>query len=311
MVGDYIIKRIDESKLQDLVILYKNVFNLRVTENYLKKKYDTSFTGHSYIGYIAYDSESVPAAYYGVFPCLLTFKGEKILAAQSADTMTHTNHRGKGLFIKLAQETFCLAKEEGIELIFGFPNKNSYPGFVNKLAWKHIENIQLYKIKVFTVPISRIVKKFSFLKPIYNVYCNCIMTLFNSANIFFKGSINGSEHVCVLRDKFFFEYKKYSQKYLVNLKKIVWLKIDGVLQIGDVENSTHSEFYAVISKLKILSFFLGSDCIYFHVSPGTLYNEYLSVKYKSVESLPYCALELTKNVDVKNIKFTTADFDTF
>ena len=72
----------------------------------------------------------------------LSFFGwHRVLAAQSIDTMTHPRSQGKGVFTKLANACYGIAKERGIQLLYGFPNPSSYPGFVRKLGWKHIGDV--------------------------------------------------------------------------------------------------------------------------------------------------------------------------
>ena len=131
----YDIRRLDKQNLADVEKLHTSVYGRVPAENFFAKKYNTAFTGAECIGYIAYDQQ-MPIAFYGVIPCFLQINGESILSAQSADTMTHPDYRNRGLFTELAERTYQLCIEEGIRLVFGFPNQNSLPGFVNKLGWE-------------------------------------------------------------------------------------------------------------------------------------------------------------------------------
>src|SRR5689334_590601 len=117
------IKRLNSQNLHDLDQLYEAVYGKKPDENYFPKKYDTEYTGVSYVGYIAYQDHT-PIAYYGVIPCFIQYKNEKLLSAQSADTMTHPGYRLKGMFVSLSEKTFALCRELGIYLVFGFPNQN-------------------------------------------------------------------------------------------------------------------------------------------------------------------------------------------
>src|SRR4030095_10457568 len=148
MPEEYTFERISASRLYDIKLLYLDSFGEDVSMDFVEKKYDTSAFGVRDIGYIAYDNVGIPAAYYGVFPCRALVRGNVYLTAQSGDTMTHPNHRGKGLFVKLAKMTYELAKENGIKFVFGFPNDNSLPGFVKKLGWKCDENLNVYNIRI-------------------------------------------------------------------------------------------------------------------------------------------------------------------
>jgi len=56
-----------------------------------------------------------------------------VIAAQSGDAMTNFAYTGKGFFTQLGEKTDALLKAENIEFVYGFPNQNSYPGYIKKL----------------------------------------------------------------------------------------------------------------------------------------------------------------------------------
>ena len=78
---------------------------------------------------------------YALWPQRLRLGTEVVQAAQSLDTMTHPDYRGQGMFTVLAKEAMGYAEERGIEVLFGFPNSASYPGFVTKLDWDHVVDV--------------------------------------------------------------------------------------------------------------------------------------------------------------------------
>ena len=75
------------------------------------------------------------AAIYTAMPVVFNIAGKKQIALQSIDTITDIHHRGKGLFPKLANKLYDDAIANGFELVYGFPNENSAPGFFKKLKW--------------------------------------------------------------------------------------------------------------------------------------------------------------------------------
>ena len=84
--------------------------------------------------YYAMKREAV-AAIYTAIPLIFSIDGKKKIALQSIDTITDEAHRGKGLFPKLASRLFGDAEKNEFELVYGFPNENSAPGFFKKLQW--------------------------------------------------------------------------------------------------------------------------------------------------------------------------------
>jgi len=74
--------------------------------------------------------------HYAVMPIRLWARGNTIKAALSMTTMTHPEYTGRGVFKELASEVYRCCEVEGIEVVFGFPNENSYYGFTHKLGWR-------------------------------------------------------------------------------------------------------------------------------------------------------------------------------
>src|ERR1700744_762988 len=116
---EYSIERLSKNNLGDLDKLHHAVYSKHHPADYFEKKYDTAYLGVEYLGYIAYNSQHTPIAYYGVIPCFIRYNNQLYMAAQSVDTMTHPKYRFKGLFVQLANLTYDLCQEEGINLIFG------------------------------------------------------------------------------------------------------------------------------------------------------------------------------------------------
>jgi hypothetical protein len=308
---NYEYKRISLDLLADIQYLYKHIFNQSFPISFFEKKYNTDAFGLSYVGYIAYADDGTPAAYYGVFPCNVMLNDKKYLAAQSGDTMTHPAHRGQGLFISLAKQTFQLAKDNDVKFIFGFPNENSYPGFVKKLEWQHNENLNSYHIKVATLPFSAISKKVKVLAPIYKTYIRFVLLFFRTNKTSFNNSCIKNEYGGVVHNDIFWGYKKYFKNYLVkNKTTTAWIGIDGDLKVGDMEIN---DIYAnPIPFIKQIAFFLGCNKIVFNVSPDTYWDNILKDKYDCKEGLPIGYLDLEKsNIDISKFKFVGSDFDTF
>ena len=55
----------------------------------------------------------------------------------SCDTMIDPQYRRQGLFVQLARRLYeQLEARHDIHLVWGFPNRRSLPGFVNRLGWR-------------------------------------------------------------------------------------------------------------------------------------------------------------------------------
>ena len=308
----YTFKRVEEGCYKDLVFLYESAFKQSTSLAYYQNKFNTNYLGVKHLGYLAYDEKNKPAAFYGVFPYMMEYKGEKILGAQSGDTMTHPDHKGKGLFTALGKMTNELAKREGIKFMFGLPNKFSYHGLVKSLQWTHVDDMNNYRFKVFTLPLSAVAKKFSFLLPLYNRYVQFVLRKRKAGASFFKSSVITKEFGGVLRDDAFYNYKNFYNNHLIRIEnRNAWIKIDGSLFIGDIEFKDDTDVNKLIGEIKKLACCLGCTDVLFPVTGNTNWDLILKPVAKQEKGLALCLLNLQSELPMNKFKFTAADFDTF
>lgn len=303
--------RVDETCYNDLIVIFKAAFNQVVDVEYYKAKFNTNYLGCKHLGYLAYSGSGEPAAFYGVFPYPVNYYGKIILAAQSGDTMTHPNHTGKGLFTTLAKMTYDLCKKEGVAFVFGFPNQNSYPGFVKKLDWVHKEDMVLYEQKVLTLPLAAVAKKYPTLKNFYRLYKLFVLRSFFRKGSFFQNNTTKGKGVFIEHDEPFFNYKLFYDSHLISYQRLtLWLKVDGGLLIGDIDKNTNSISHN-IQAVKRVAMVLGCTKIFFCVSPNTEMDKQLSTCLIAKKGSPIGYIDLGSGLDISLLKFCFADFDTF
>jgi hypothetical protein len=308
----YTIERLSSTNINDVAALHSMVYNRVQPKDYFLKKYDTSYTGAAYIGYIAYNTSHLPIAYYGVIPTLISYNDKTILAAQSADTMTHPQFRYAGLFTTLAKQTFDLCITEGIKLIFGFPNQNSLPGFIGKLNWQITEYMDCFIIPVKVgLPFEKFAYKFLFLNPAYNWYKNRVLRKFLIPLPGVTGSVLADNYCGILRDQSYLHYKTYSPTRIIQIQQSkLWIKLQNGLIIGDAE-ITKADFDTTMSRLIKLASKLGVTQIQFHTSPHTSLHALFAERYQPTVSFPIIFKDLDSGLFLENIKFTFADIDIF
>ncbi len=308
----YYFKRLTPDLYSDLVYISKSAFNIDPGTNYYIQKNKTESFGPSNLGFIAYSKDGEPAAFYGVYSHPMTINGSEVLAAQSGDTMTHKNHTGKGLFIKLAKMTFELAKELGVNFIFGFPNNNSYPGFVKKLDWTCPYKLNEYKIKITTIPLCKLAKKVKIFNPFYNIYRRLVFNLFSKEGNCFSSSVLENNVGGVNRSKEFVAYKSFNGAYFIKINGCsIWLKTDGFLFIGDIERNEKVDYSEIIKRIKKLCFWAGIDTIIFQVSPGSFLDDRFSKFLEKSEAFYMGYLNLTGKYNPVEFEYVFADVDTF
>lgn len=148
MSSDYEIKRFSSKHIKLVEDLYKAVLiRSERSKVYDKMRFLKTLDG-TCEGVIAIH-EGKCAAFYCVWPMYFSNGYEKILGAQSIDTMTHPDHQGRGLFTKLAKECYINCQKRGFDFLIGVANENSLHGFVKRLNWS-----QYNVVDVFVRPIK-------------------------------------------------------------------------------------------------------------------------------------------------------------
>lgn len=132
----------EPSDLDALVVLFERSFGHRRSAQEFRHKFIDNPAG-LVVAACALEGERL-AGFYAVIPQEFSVGGERVLGAQSVDTMVDPDFRGRGLFRKLANATIEYAHERGVRFLIGYPNANSYPGFVRRLNWTHIGDASLY-----------------------------------------------------------------------------------------------------------------------------------------------------------------------
>jgi len=83
--------------------------------------------------HVAKDGDKVVASDC-LMPVPMKIQGKNYLGAWSIKTMTHPDYQRQGIFRAMTEHNISRAKELGIDLIIGFANANSYPGY-KKFGW--------------------------------------------------------------------------------------------------------------------------------------------------------------------------------
>jgi GNAT acetyltransferase-like protein len=308
---EYKIKRLDFFKLKDVEALHKAVYKHALPKNYFQKKYDTAYTGKTYLGYIVYNKENFPVACYNVLPCCVKHDDKIILCAQAVDAITLPSFRNKGLFAELLKITSELCKAENLEFIFGFPNQHSYPIMVQKLGWEMTEQMESFMIPVNTLPLKSFLEQFTWLNFFYKQYAKFILKKYFLQQRGLSNSIVAEGFGGVYRDEKYLQYKTYNNTQVIKIGSAkVWFKIASDFIIGDIELRDFN-FDELINKLKKISKRLGISKIFFQTSVGTKLHTLFAERFESSLSFPVLFQNFETDISFNEIKFTFADIDIF
>jgi predicted N-acetyltransferase YhbS len=126
----------DESSILEL---FKAVFEKKMSHDYWNWRFkENPFDDPQIL--MAFDGKKL-VGHYAVSPIRVCFNGEEALFGHSMTTMTHPDYQGLGLFTQLASSLYQELQKKGYRGVLGFPNSNSYYGFLTKLQWQPIGTI--------------------------------------------------------------------------------------------------------------------------------------------------------------------------
>jgi hypothetical protein len=139
---EYKIDRLVRENFNQLIPLMQDCFGMNVNVEYFQWKFLLNPAGE-FIGYVAKDDQDRVVAFEGLIPVKYWSKGEEKIFFHSVDTMTHSGHRRKGLYQKLAAAGYEYLKKKNQLFIYGFGGKMSTPALL-KFGWKTLFDITFY-----------------------------------------------------------------------------------------------------------------------------------------------------------------------
>lgn len=289
------IARLGPDNLHHLEALHQAVYGKACSHRYYQLKYSTAYTGAEHIGFLAYE-QGQPIAFYGVVPVIMSVEQQRVLAAQSCDTMTHPAHRQKGLFTELAQLTFELAKASGIHFVFGFPNQHSYPGFIKHLGFAHNETMNRYSMR-YESSLYR------------SLYHKLWKARLSKAGRPLSNSLIAEGFDGVVYDQAWYDYKRYDRTYTIeDAKGRAWIKCVHGLWIGAMETGSPDNIQKAVRSIAKAS---KAREITLMVSPGTALDAQLSGMQPPEAGFAIITKNLSQRYDLSRLKFQLADIDIF
>lgn len=307
----YSIVRANKENIGDLGRIFKESRGIDVSVEYLRRKFDTHYTGKTYFAHFAYDQEGNPAAFFCLFPCFLRVDGKKVLAGQSADIITHHLHQRKGLFGMLGKATEELAAAEGMDYLFAFPNDNSFPGFTRSLHWHEINQFQVHAFRSGALPIYRALTKFK-LYGLYARWSKFILKKATAPQDGFEGADMASNANVHWREAGYFSYKQYNPSFMITLDGMkIWAKIEGRLVVGDIQLLKPIQVETVIAGINKLCRNLGLEEWIMETSKGAYWDNKFKGMSELREGVRIVYKNLRKPTDVLSLNFVGSDADVF
>lgn len=135
------------TEMNQYMLLFEKCFGKRANiteETFTWFNLDQPGAENYNFGFIDCNNNSLIAA-YGLLPVDAMLHGKKAKAVLCTNVMTDPDYAGKGLFVKIGEESIRHCGEQGIAVCLGIPNENAIKGHM-KVGWTPFEDISYYEM---------------------------------------------------------------------------------------------------------------------------------------------------------------------
>jgi hypothetical protein len=127
--------------------LFRLSFGKEISKEFWEWRYKKNITGKIMIKLMWEDD--ILTGHYAVSPVNMLVNNKIVLSGLSMTTMTHPDYTGQGIFTTLANELYnSESKNNGLQLVWGFPNINSHFGFIKYLSWSDLIQIPSFSAEI-------------------------------------------------------------------------------------------------------------------------------------------------------------------
>ena len=302
------------AELNYLVPLFRDAFAGREPSlEWLQAKYACGAEGVAAFVCVAFDERGDAAGSVGLLPWQVRYGDRVELAGQMVDVATSNAHRGRGLFVALADRTRELCESSGIRFLFGFPNEAAYPIWMNKLGYEHLQDLVSYQLPVRTLWGERLARRSRPVREIFERHARRTLGKLTPVDPVLENSLAAEGFACIVHDRAFHAYKaSFGGSQVVELDGgRVWLVVRHGLLIGDLEAASTAELESAVHALKRLARRLGVHQIVFQASKDTRFSPIFAGRSETSQDLPVIYRDLGSQIPKEKLRFVFGDLDNF
>jgi hypothetical protein len=300
-------------ELAPLVPLFRDAFGRDTDSEWFARKYACEQQGVAGFSCVAFAEGGEAAGSVGLLPWAVRFGDRVEVAGQLVDVSTANAHRGRGLFVRLAEHVRELCEAAGVGFLFGFPNEAAYPIWVSKLGYAHTDDLVEYRVPVRTLWAERVAQRTGPLRARYERYVRRTLGGHVPDDLVLENSLLLEGFAGVARDQAFHAYKSAfgGSRVLAVDGGRVWLKVKRGLLIGDLEASSEADLGRTVQALRRLAARLGVHQILFQASKDTRFSPFFASRFRPFPALPVIYRNLSSQIPVDKIRYTFGDLDNF
>ena len=135
-------KELSLEEKQGLVDLFNEVFDKKRTVEEFDRQFLNNPEGFSFHTYAQEDGKMI--ASNSMVPSVYLVGGKPLRFVNSVDTMIAEHHRGLENFYDMIKASFGDSEKQGYDVVYGFPNDNSYELFTKLKFMKDIGKLDTY-----------------------------------------------------------------------------------------------------------------------------------------------------------------------
>lgn len=261
----------------------------------------------------AFTEDGQAAGSVGLLPWPVRFGDRTEIAGQMVDVATGSAHRGRGLFVRLAEAVREYCEASGVGFLYGFPNQEAYPIWIHKLGYAHVDDLVEYRLPVRTLWAERLARRVGPLRPLYERYVQRTLMAYAPADPVLENSLIREGFAGVDRDRSFHAYKSSfaGSRVLALEGGRAWLNPHHGLLVGDLEALTDVDLGTTCRALARLGTRLGVHQISFQASKDTRFSRALASRFRTFPGLPVIHRNLGSQIPVEKLRFTFGDLDNF
>ncbi len=302
------------TELAPAVPLFRSSFGRRLfSPKWLQRKYACECRGVGAFSCVAFTEGGEAVGALGVLPWPIRFGDRVEVAGQLVDGATAIDHRRHGLFVRLAETVRERSEAAGISFLFGFPNPYSFPAFVRKLGYQHLDDLVEHRLPVRAVGVERLARRAGPLRPLYERHVQRTLRAYLPTDPVLENSLLAEGFAGTDRDRAFHAYKSSfaGSRVLAVDGGRVWLKVRRGLLIGDLEASSEADLDRTVRALERLAARLGVHQILFQASKGTRSSTFFASRFRTLPGLPVIYRDLRSQIPSEKLRFTFGDLDNF
>ena len=302
------------TELSRVIPLFRDAFAGREFKpDWLRRKYSCQHAGLEGFACVAFDEQGDPAGSVGVLPWPVRFEDRVETAGQMVDVATHSAHRGRGLFVALADRAREVCEAAGVGFLYGFPNEEAYPIWVHKLGYEHTQDLGEYRRRVRTIWAEKLSHRARPLRRLYERYLDRKLGAAAAPDPLLANSFATEGFAHIERDRTFHMYKSTfdGSRVLATEGGRAWVKVRHALMIGDLEAQSDSDLELTARALAHLSSRLGVHEIVLQASKETRLSDFFTRRFEVSRDLPVIYRNLRSEIPKEKLRFTLGDLDNF